>query len=238
MTDAIGERSAPALDERAGAAIAPGAADTLPGAGTSPDVAISHDHDHEHDHGHDHEHDHEHEGEATPYGMSPLAPEPRDQEPKREQARYKQEQTHPQAPEGGQPHLLLRQVRFADIDSLGHVNNVRFLDYLEDARMALLYVDPAQAGGQPYRGFVVLKHEIHYRRPLTLRPDPVTVETWVSDLAGVTFTFHHEIRDDTEVFVRASTAMAAYNAETAKPRRLSPDERAYLRKFAVDRPSR
>ncbi|MFD0477255.1 acyl-CoA thioesterase [Nonomuraea thailandensis] len=34
-------------------------------------------------------------------------------------------------------HVYHRQVRFSDIDAHGHVNNVRFLEYLEDARIAL-----------------------------------------------------------------------------------------------------
>ncbi|SDG30872.1 acyl-CoA thioester hydrolase [Sinosporangium album] len=133
---------------------------------------------------------------------------------------------------GSRRHVFHRQVRFADIDSLGHVNNVRFFDYLEDARMALLYVDPAREGGQPYRGFVVLNHEIHYRRPLTLRADPIRVETRVSGIAFARFTLHHEIRDDSEVFAQAQTVLVSYDVEAARPRRLSGEEIAYLKRFA------
>ena len=40
-------------------------------------------------------------------------------------------------------HIYHRQIRFADIDAHGHVNNARFLEYLEDARIALYLVGVA-----------------------------------------------------------------------------------------------
>ncbi len=36
------------------------------------------------------------------------------------------------------PHTHHVQMRFSDADLLGHVNNARFLTYLEDARIGLL----------------------------------------------------------------------------------------------------
>ncbi len=131
----------------------------------------------------------------------------------------------------GNRHVLHRQMRFADIDSLGHVNNVRFLDYLEDARMAMLYLDPVRQGGRSHRGLVVARHEIDYRRPLTFRTEPVRVETWVTELSAAKFGLAYEIRDDAEIFVRARSVLVAYDVENARPRRLTEDEVAYLRRF-------
>ena len=48
------------------------------------------------------------------------------------------------------------QVRFGDIDSYGHVNNVTFLQYLEDARVQLIHTplgDAAGAGAGPEQSF-------------------------------------------------------------------------------------
>ncbi|GAA2900361.1 thioesterase family protein [Streptosporangium fragile] len=132
----------------------------------------------------------------------------------------------------GHRHVFPRAVRFADIDSLGHVNNVRFFDYLEDARQAMFLVDPHREGGTPFKGLVVARHEIDYRRPLTFRPDPVRVESWVAEIRPVRFLLEYEIRDDDEVFVRARSVLVAYDVERASPRRLNEDELAYLRRFA------
>ncbi|MFF3440094.1 acyl-CoA thioesterase [Streptosporangium sp. NPDC002721] len=132
----------------------------------------------------------------------------------------------------GHRHVFPRAVRFADIDSLGHVNNVRFLDYLEDARLALFHVDPHREGVEPFKGLVIARHEIDYLRPLTLRPDPVRVESWVTEIRPVRFTLSYEIRDDEEIFVRARSVLVAYDVGSASPRRLNQDELAYLGRFA------
>ncbi|MER6831390.1 thioesterase family protein [Streptosporangium sp. NPDC000563] len=133
----------------------------------------------------------------------------------------------------GHRHVFPRAVRFADIDSLGHVNNVRFLDYLEDARLALFHVDPRREGREPFNGLVIARHEVDYVRPLTFRPDPVRVESWVTEIRPVRFTLVYEIRDDEEIFVRARSVIVAYDVEKASPRRLNQDELAYLDRFVT-----
>lgn len=130
-------------------------------------------------------------------------------------------------------HVFSRAVRFGDVDSLGHVNNVRFFDYLEDARLEMFHIDLHREGGTPFRGLVVARHEIDYRRPLTFRADPVRVESWVTEIRPVRFTLDYEIRDGEEVFVRARSVMVAYDVERAGPRRLNPDELSYLRRFTA-----
>lgn len=132
-----------------------------------------------------------------------------------------------------QRHIFPRMVRFADIDSLGHVNNVRFFDYLEDARLGMLHIDPYRAGDAPFKGLVVARHEIDYRRPLTFRADPVSVETWVTEIRSVRFTLEYEIKDDREVFVTARSVIVAYDVESAAPRRLNTDELAYLKRYSI-----
>ncbi|MER5644635.1 thioesterase family protein [Streptosporangium sp. NPDC002524] len=132
----------------------------------------------------------------------------------------------------GHRHVFPRAVRFADIDSLGHVNNVRFLDYLEDARLALFHVDPHREGTEPFKGLVIARHEVDYLRPLTFRPDPVRVESWVTEIRPVRFTLAYEIRDDEEIFVKARSVLVAYDVARAAPRRFDRDELAYLSRFA------
>ncbi|MEU6426657.1 thioesterase family protein [Microbispora sp. NPDC046973] len=128
-----------------------------------------------------------------------------------------------------------RKVRFADIDSFGHVNNVRFLDYLEDARVSMLWERPREVAGRR-QDLVVARHEIDYRRPLTFRPDPVRVEVWVTEISRVRFTLAYEIRDDDTLYVEARTVMVAYDAAAARPRRLDEDELAYLKRFSAGAP--
>ena len=63
------------------------------------------------------------------------------------------------------------------MDAYGRVNDVEFLRYLEEARIALLVEAAANGGVTTLLGeVVVVRHEIDYRRPLTFRPEPVLVE--------------------------------------------------------------
>ncbi|MCF6472545.1 acyl-CoA thioesterase [Nonomuraea sp. MG754425] len=124
-------------------------------------------------------------------------------------------------------------MRFGDVDSQGHVNNVRFLDYLEDARFGMFHIDPYNAGDDPFKGLVVTRHEIDYRRPLGFRAAPVRVETWVTEVRAVRFTLRYEIRDDEGLYVTAMSVMAAYDVERAGPRRLTEGELAHLKRFAA-----
>src|SRR6476661_6028592 len=84
-------------------------------------------------------------------------------------------------------HVHEFHVRFGDIDALGHVNNCRYLTYLEDARIAMFRLDPMREGREPLNGLVIARHEIDYKRPLLFGPDSVRVETWVTGVRAASF---------------------------------------------------
>src|SRR5450755_2403549 len=68
-------------------------------------------------------------------------------------------------------------VRWGDMDAFGHVNNVTFFDYMQEARTGMLFAGEAAAHiPDLIKGVVVARHEIDYRRPLEWRPDPVEVD--------------------------------------------------------------
>lgn len=126
------------------------------------------------------------------------------------------------------------------MDAFGHINNVSFLRYLEEARIDLTFAAVAGEGGKTAfaEGSVVARHEIDYLRPLVYRAEPVTVESWVTKLGHASFVVAYEVKDhpkeDAEVYARASTTVVPYDLAAARPRRLSPDERAYLAAFLDD----
>jgi acyl-CoA thioester hydrolase len=115
------------------------------------------------------------------------------------------------------------------MDAFGHVNNVVFLRYLEEARIDFTFTNAGEAGEKAFsEGSVVARHEVDYLRPLVYRPEPVTVETWLTKLGNASFTVAYEIKDEETVYVRASTIVVPYDLAAARPRRLTPGERAFL----------
>lgn len=130
-------------------------------------------------------------------------------------------------------------LRWADMDSLGHVNNVTYVDYLQEARVDMLRVHAPQRGGEELaEGVVVVRHEVDFVAPLVFRPEPVRIETWVSALRAATFTLAYEVLDQTpdgrRVYLRAQSVLTPYVFATERPRRLSDREREVLRGFVEE----
>ena len=127
------------------------------------------------------------------------------------------------------------------MDAYGHVNNVAFLTYLEEARVDMLFVHAEGATEKLASGVVVARHEIDYKRPLVFRPDPVLIETWVSKLGHASFTLRYEIReqphgsgvDEGPVYAVASTVMVPFDIAAGRPRRVTDDERGALAPFVA-----
>ncbi|MEY9210767.1 acyl-CoA thioesterase [Thermobifida halotolerans] len=133
----------------------------------------------------------------------------------------------------GLRHVHLGRVRFADLDPLNHVNNVRMLTYLEDARISFLRWDN-EDGPSVFGNLVVARHEADYLRPLTLRRAPFRVETWVTEIRNASFTLRYEVLDDDAVYLRALSVLVAYDLAEQRPRRLSAQERAHLRRYLAE----
>ncbi len=145
-------------------------------------------------------------------------------------------------------------MRWADLDLLGHVNNVVYVDYLQEARVDMLRTH----GNRPHNhmaddlaeGVVVVRHEVTYLRPLTFSFRPVSIECWVTDIRAASFTLAYEIfrpsreePDVREVFARATTVLTPYVFADERPRRITSEERARLEQFLepavrrLDRPA-
>jgi acyl-CoA thioester hydrolase len=128
-------------------------------------------------------------------------------------------------------HVYEFRVRFGDIDSQLHVNNVKFLGYLEDARLEMFHADPVRKGEEPVRGMVISRHEIDYVRPLTGVIDPIRVETWVTEARAASFKLAYEVRDDEHVYARATSTIVAFDPQAGRLRRFTPYEREFIGRY-------
>ncbi|WP_030439693.1 acyl-CoA thioesterase [Actinoplanes subtropicus] len=122
-------------------------------------------------------------------------------------------------------------VRWSDMDAYGHVNNARFLTIYEEARVALFFQGAREHGlGSFEEGIVIARHEIDYLRPVDYG-DPVRVEMWISEQRAASFTVAYELFDDGELASRARSVCVPYNLTNGHPRRLTPEEREFLRPY-------
>lgn len=135
-------------------------------------------------------------------------------------------------------HVYECPMRWADLDLLGHVNNVVYVDYLQEARVDMLRSHAQRESGELTEGVVVVRHEVSYQAPLNFRFRPVKIECWVTEIRSATFTMAYEVfhdDDDAEggrrVYLRASTVLSPYVFRGEHPRRLTAEERSTLERF-------
>jgi len=133
-------------------------------------------------------------------------------------------------------HVYECPLRWADMDMLGHVNNVVYVDYLQEARIDMFAVHAGFTGTADLaEGVVVVRHEVEFVSPLVYRDHPVRIDVWVTEVRAARFTLAYEIYDETDegrhVYLRASSLLAPYVFANEAPRRLSPTEREILGRF-------
>ncbi len=84
-------------------------------------------------------------------------------------------------------------VRWRDMDSMGHVNNAKFISYLEEARVRWMLTVPGVSMTDRIAP-VVAANNINYKRPLTW-PNDIVVELYVDRLGTSSVTIGHRIVD-------------------------------------------
>ncbi|MEV5314785.1 MULTISPECIES: thioesterase family protein [unclassified Streptomyces] len=124
-------------------------------------------------------------------------------------------------------HIYRCPLRWADMDAYGHVNNVVFLRYLEEARIDFLF----RPDKDFKQGSVVARHEIDYKRQLVHRHEPVDIELWVTEIRAASFTLTYEVKDGDQIYVRASTVIVPFDFEHQRPRRITAEEREFLEEY-------
>ncbi|QLJ00353.1 acyl-CoA thioesterase [Streptomyces sp. NEAU-sy36] len=124
-------------------------------------------------------------------------------------------------------HVYACPMRWSDMDAYGHVNNAVFVRYLEEARINFLF----RPDKEFQQGSVVARHEIDYKRQLVHRHHPVDIELWVAEIRAASFTIAYEVKDEDVVYVRASTVVVPFDFEAQRPRRITPEEREFLRQY-------
>ncbi|MBI3467094.1 MAG: acyl-CoA thioesterase [Planctomycetes bacterium] len=117
-------------------------------------------------------------------------------------------------------------VSAAEIDDLGHANNVAYLHWMQAAALA----HSAAQGWPPERyqqigtGWVVRSHRIEYLRP-ALEGHRLVVRTWVATMKKVSSERRYEILRHPEdlLLAKAATEWVFVNYRTGIPARVPPE---------------
>ena len=96
--------------------------------------------------------------------------------------------------------------RFSDLDFLQHINNVVYNDYLQEARIRLM-AELRSDFADPYFPQVLVRQEINYRKTLVLRPEPLVVEIWVTEVGRTSYALGYRILDDDGTLAADATSV-------------------------------
>lgn len=118
------------------------------------------------------------------------------------------------------------QVQEKDIDELNHVNNVVYLQWVQDA--AIKHWSKLTEN-QKFNDYVwvVVRHEIDYIRPSFLG-DELHITTWVGQTQESTSIRHVEVFKNDKLITRTQTTWRLLDAKTFKPIAIPEEMRQIL----------
>lgn len=104
------------------------------------------------------------------------------------------------------------KVRFRDLDALNHVNNVVYLTYLEETRIAMMDALGISQLMTRERGWILARSEIDYRFP-AVHKDVLIVEIWPGEVRNSSFDLHYRIRrePDGKLIAEAKSVQVCYD---------------------------
>ncbi|MEI6374618.1 MAG: thioesterase family protein [Actinomycetes bacterium] len=114
-------------------------------------------------------------------------------------------------------------IRWADLDLMGHVNNVRAMEFLQEARIALIaelgYAITADSAGVTFEGVgqVIARHEVDYAAPILHSHGHVVVESWLEHIGRSSYTIVHVVTlPDATIAIRSRATMVCTDPTTGR----------------------
>ena len=113
---------------------------------------------------------------------------------------------------------LKLKVTSADIDDLNHVNNVVYVQWMDQVAFEH-WEFLTQNNPLPQYIWVVLKHEIEYLKQAILG-DEIIVKTWVGETKGFKSERLMEFYKNNQLLVKAKTVWGMLDVKNYKPSRI------------------
>ena len=113
-------------------------------------------------------------------------------------------------PEGKDVFETTVEIRFADIDAMGHVNNAVYFSYFEQARMAYFKERVARIWDWNEDGVIVARNEIDYVFPVFLN-DRMVIRLWVEHVGSKSFTVCYRVVVGERLCATGKSVLVCFN---------------------------
>ena len=113
-------------------------------------------------------------------------------------------------------------VRWDDLDAMGHVNNAKYLTYIQETRFLW----------SPTSEMVVARAEVDYLEPIYQGGRYYDISLWVESIGNSSFNLAYEvIGTNGVVHARVKTVQVMISPETKKSRPITETEREFLTSY-------
>ncbi|MEO5884241.1 MAG: thioesterase family protein [Candidatus Limnocylindrales bacterium] len=135
-------------------------------------------------------------------------------------------------------HHVTIDVRFADTDAMGHVNNAVYLTYCETARIRYwtdVTGEPVAARHHRAESLILAEARITYRAQ-AFHTDRITVETRATRIGSSSFTLEHRLTAQApdgpaRLIALSDSVLVRYDYATERPAALSDEDVATIEDF-------
>lgn len=107
------------------------------------------------------------------------------------------------------PYEIPIEVRFRDLDAMGHVNNAVYVTYFEHGRAAF-FRDIFGVRSVSGIDFIVARMEVDYRRPVLLS-DPAVLQLRISEVGRTSFAVEYRLLASGEVAAEGRSVQVFYD---------------------------
>lgn len=126
------------------------------------------------------------------------------------------------------------QIRFKDVDALGHVNNANHLTYFETARIDYFRAVISVPIDWETEGMILKHQSVDYKKPILLN-DQIAVDTWFFRAGNTSFELHYSLvrinKDGSETEMASGTSIiVCYNY---KEQRTTPVPKIWVEKMEL-----
>lgn len=129
-------------------------------------------------------------------------------------------------------HLTEIQMRFADTDALGHVNNGSYIVYAETGRLSFLHI----LGGA-VRSLILAHVSVDFRRQVVFG-EAVSVETWIKHIGTTSVTLQQNILAGGIIAAETRSVVVFFDYDTQRPKPWTAEARAAFADYVEAPPAR
>lgn len=125
------------------------------------------------------------------------------------------------------------QVRFSDIDVMGHVNNAVYLNYFETARMHYFNQILGENWDWNTDGIILMRNEVDYIKSVLLRDVP-TIDISVLKIGNKSFELGYELKVDDVIYTKGKSILVCFNYKEQKTCEIPQQLRSKLEELIVE----